>query len=517
MINDAHSVQPLEDVSKDVEENDGLPTYRESGGDRMKDQFADLDAIAQAELVRQRRVSPLDLVDAAIARIQALNSKLNAVIIPLFEQARAQAKSGAIPDGPFRGVPFLMKDLGAAYGGDPLYMGMKLLRDARFIAPHDSYLAAKFKAAGFVCVGKTNTPELGLITTTEPEAFGPSRNPWDVTRSTGGSSGGSAAAVASRMVAVAHANDGGGSIRIPASECGLVGLKPSRGRISLGPDTGDAWHGFVTEHVVTRSVRDTAAVLDQTAGYMPGDPYAAPVQRGPFFRDAIAPPEQRLRIGLMRRTPRGANELHPDCLAAVDDAASVLQSLGHSVEESHPAALDESLSIMEPFVAVISGHTAMVLDQLGTLVGRKITAEDVEPWTWFLAEQGFGLSASNYLGAIQVLQILSRQFMQWWADGFDLLLIPTLASPPPLLGELVITRDGLAEGMRRLLDLSPYCAFFNITGQPAISLPLFWNSSNLPIGVQLVADFGREDLLIRVAAQLEQARPWKDRRPPVCG
>jgi amidase len=482
----------------------------------MKDQFADLDAIAQAELVRQRRVSPLELVDAAIARIDALNSKLNAVIIPLFEQARAQAKSGAIPDGPFRGVPFLMKDLGAAYGGDPLYMGMKLLRDARFVAPRDSYLAAKFKAAGFVCIGKTNTPELGLIITTEPEAFGPSRNPWEVTRSTGGSSGGSAAAVAARMVPVAHANDGGGSIRIPASECGLVGLKPSRGRVSLGPDTGDAWHGFVTEHVVTRSVRDTAAVLDQTAGYMPGDPYAAPAQRGPFFRDASAPPEQRLRIGLMRRTPRGANELHPDCLAAVDDAASVLQSLGHSVEESHPAALDESLSVMEPFVAVVSGHTAMVLDQLGAVVGRKIAAEDVEPWTWFLAEQGSALSASNYLAAIQVLQILSRQFMQWWADGFDLLLIPTLASPPPLLGELVITREGLAEGMRRVLDLSPYCAFFNITGQPAISLPLFWNSSNLPIGIQLVADFGREDLLIRVAAQLEQARPWNDRRPPVC-
>jgi amidase len=481
----------------------------------MKDQFADLDAIAQAELVRQRRVSPLELVDAAIARIEALNPQLNAVIIPLFDQARAQAKSGAIPDGPFRGVPFLMKDLGAAYGGDPLYMGTRLLRDAHFIAPHDTYLAAKFKAAGFICLGKTNTPELGLITTTEPEAFGPSHNPWDLTRSTGGSSGGSAVAVAARMVAVAHANDGGGSIRIPASECGLVGLKPSRGRVSLGPDTGDAWHGFVIEHVVTRSVRDTAAVLDQTAGYMAGDPYAAPAQRGPFLRDAVAPPE-RLRIGLMRRTPRGANALHPDCLAAVDDTASALQSLGHSVEESHPAALDESLSIMEPFVAVISGHTAMVLDQLGTLVGRKITAEDVEPWTWFLAEQGFALSASNYLSAIQVLQILSRQFMQWWAGGFDLLLIPTLASPPPLLGELVITRDGLAEGLRRLLDLSPYCAFFNITGQPAISLPLFWNSANLPIGVQLVADFGREDLLIRVAAELEQARPWKDRRPPVC-
>jgi amidase len=481
----------------------------------MKDQFADLDAIAQAELVRRREVSPLELVDAAIGRIEALNPRLNAVITPLFDQARALAKSGAIPDGPFRGVPFLMKDLLAAYGGDPLYMGMKLLRDAHFIAPHDTYLAAKFKAAGFICVGKTNTPELGLITTTEPEAFGPARNPWDLARSTGGSSGGSAAAVAARMVALAHANDGGGSIRIPASECGLVGLKPSRGRVSLGPDTGDAWHGFVIEHVVTRSVRDTAAVLDAIAGNMPGDPYAAPAQRGPFIRDAGAQPE-RLRIGLMRRTPRGSAALHPDCVAAVDDAARALQALGHHVEEAHPAALDEIQSIMEPFVAVVSGHTAMLLDQLGSFIGRRLTAEDVEPWTWFLAELGSGLSASRYLFSIQLLQLMSRRLMQWWADGFDLLLAPTLAAPPPLLGTLVVARDAVDEGARRLLEFSPYCAFFNISGQPAISLPLYWNSSNLPIGVQLAADFGREDLLIRVAAQLEQARPWKDRKPPVC-
>src|ERR1700751_4309664 len=306
----------------------------------MKDQFADLDAIAQAELVRQRRVSPLELVDAAIDRIHALNPRLNAVIIPLFDQARAQAKSGAIPDGPFRGVPFLLKDLGAAYGGDPLYMGMRLLRDAHFVAPHDTYLAAKFKAAGFICLGKTNTPERGLITTTEPEAFGPSRNPWDVTRSTGGSSGGSAAAVAARMVAVAHANDGGGSIRIPASECGLVGLKPSRGRVSLGPDVGDAWHGLAIEHVVTRSVRDSAAVLDAIAGNMPGDPYSAPPQRRPFVQE-IGTRRGRLRIGVMKRSPKGGSPLHPDCAAAVEEVAKLLQSLGHSVQESHPAALDE--------------------------------------------------------------------------------------------------------------------------------------------------------------------------------
>jgi amidase len=266
----------------------------------MNDQFAELDATAQAELVRKKEVSPLDLVDAAIGRIESLNPRLNAVIIPLFDKARALAQSGAIPDGPFRAVPFLLKDLGCVSAEDPNYMGTRLLRDARFVAPRDTYLATKFNASGFLCLGKTNTPELGLLPTTEPETFGPSRNPWDTTRSTGGSSGGSAAAVASRMVAVAHANDGGGSIRIPASECGLVGLKPSRGRVSWGPDAAEVWHGLMIEHVVTRSVRDSAAVLDAIAGYMPGDPYSAPLQHGPFLHEVGADPG-RLRIGFMRR------------------------------------------------------------------------------------------------------------------------------------------------------------------------------------------------------------------------
>jgi amidase len=480
----------------------------------MKGEFANLDATAQAELIREKEATPQELVDAAIESVEKLNPQLNAVITPLFDKARAQAKSGAIPDGPFRGVPFMLKDLMCASGGDPIYFGMRLLRDARIVAPYDTYLAAKFKAAGFICIGKTNTPELGLNATTEPEAFGASRNPWNTNHSTGGSSGGSAAAVASRMVAMAHANDGGGSIRIPASECGLVGLKPSRGRVSWGPDTGDAWHGLAIEGVVTRSVRDTAGVLDAIAGNMPGDPYSAPPQRRPFIAEAGANPEQ-LRVGVMKRTQADGAPLHPDCLAAVDNAARLMQSLGHHVEESHPAALDEP-EYVNWFNNVVCGHAAATIDQIGNLLGRKINAEDVEPWTWRLYERGSQISASEYLGAIQGLQVWTRRVAQWWAENFDLLLTPTIAQPPPPLGTLVMTPEEPDRGWQRLTDLIQFTPAYNATGKPAISLPLHWNREGLPIGVQLVAAFGHEDLLIQAAAQLEEAQPWKDRRPPVC-
>jgi amidase len=480
----------------------------------MKYELANLDATEQAELVRKKEASPLELVDAAIARIQEINPQLNAVIVPLFQKARAQAKDGPIPEGPFWGVPFLLKDLVCASGGDPIYDGMRLLREARTLAPYDTYLAAKFKAAGFICLGKTNTPELGLNGTTEPEAFGPTRNPWDPTRSTGGSSGGSAAAVASRMVAVGHANDGGGSIRIPASECGLVGLKPSRGRVSLGPDFGDAWHGLAIEGVVTRSVRDTAAVLDAIAGNMPGDPYSAPPQRRPFAQEVAAGPG-RLRIGLMKRSPKGGAPLHPDCVAAVEDAAKLMQSLGHTVEESHPAALDEHEHV-ERFTDVVCCHTVLTLEQIGVTIGKKITRDDVEFWTWTLVERGARLSAGQYLAAIHWLQLWSRRVSQWWSEGFDLLLTPTIAEPPPPLGTLVTSREAPTRGWERLMDLIQFTPPYNATGQPAISLPLYWNGAGLPIGTQLVAAFGREDLLIQVASQAEQARPWRARRPPIC-
>ncbi len=472
-----------------------------------------LDATAQAELVRKGEVTPLELVDAAIARIEKVNPKLNAIITPLFEKARTQARSSALPSGPFHGVPFLLKDLACATAGDPIHSGMRVLKEARYVAPHDTYLAAKFVAAGFICVGKTNTPELGLVPTTEPAAYGASRNPWNLNHSTGGSSGGSAAAVAAGLAPVGHANDGGGSIRVPASECGLIGLKPSRGRVSLGPDVGEMWQGFAIEGVVTRSVRDTASILDAIAGNMPGDPYASPPQQRPFIQEVGANPG-KLRIGFMKRAPQGNAPLHADCVAAVEATAHALAALGHNVEEAHPAALDEA-EFLRHFASVVTAHASVALEQIGQLLGRTLTENDVEPWTWANAERGHKCSAGQYLVALNWLQTWSRRIAQWWANGFDLLLTPTMGTPPPLLGELVATRETVRLVAKRIYGLMQFTPQFNITGQPAVSLPLHWNAAGLPIGVQLVGALGQEALLIQVAAQLERACPWKDNWPQV--
>jgi amidase len=479
----------------------------------MTDDLASLDATAQAALVRAREISPVELIDAAIARIKTVNPQLNAVIIPLFEQARAQAASTTLPEGPFRGVPLLIKDLVCQTKGDPYHAGMRLLRERQWTADHDTYLAAKFRAAGFICVGRTNVPELGPIPTTEPLAYGPTHNPWDTTRSPGGSSGGSAAAVASGMVPVAHGNDGGGSIRIPSSACGLVGLKPSHGRTSQGPDMGDAWNGAIAEHVLTRSVRDTAAVLDAVAGPMPGDPCVAPPPARPF-RDEVGANPGRLRIGLLTQATGHLAEVHADCVAAAQDAARLLASLGHVVEESYPPALDDA-EFQVHFGAVVTSWTARDLDFWSAQTGHTIGPHDVEPYTWALAEMGRAVSAKDYVAAAVWLQAYTRRLASWWAGGFDLLLTPTMAEPPVKLGELTATPDNPMRGFLRSIPFVAFTAVFNVTGQPAISLPLYWNAQGLPIGAHLVAAYGREDLLIRIAAQLEQARPWSQRRPPV--
>jgi amidase len=481
------------------------------------DEILDLDGVAQADLVRRGEVNPLELVNAAIARIERVNPQINAIIIPLFDKARTLARSGSIANGPLSGVPFLRKDLLCPSAGDPQHDGMRLLRELDYVAPHDSYLAAKFKAAGLIAIGKTNTPELGLNVTTEPEAYGASRNPWSPSHSTGGSSGGSAAAVAARVVAIGHGGDGGGSIRIPASECGLVGLKPSRGRVSPGPDFGEVWHGFATEGVITRSVRDTATVLDAIAGNMPGDVYSAPPQSRPFV-DELAVRPRRFRIGMMRREPHDGAPLHPDCRAAVEDAARLLESLDHRVEESHPEALDENRLMWHHFTNIVSCQTVSAIEQYEQIAGRKINAEDVEIGTWYFVERGKDVSAANYLSSIQWVHAWARRVAHWWSErGFDLLMTPTLATPPPRLGALIPTRENPTGHIDHLMAIIQFTPQFNASGQPAISLPLYWNGEGLPIGIQLVAPFGREDMLLQVAVELEKARPWSERRPPIHG
>jgi len=476
----------------------------------VSDELLRLDATAQAERVRRGELTPAELTRAAIERIERWNPHLNAVIHPLFEKALAQAESPALPRGPFRGVPFLVKDVVCHTAGDPYHCGMRFLRDLGWREERDTTLAARFRAAGFVLVGKTNTPELASSPTTEPLAYGPTRNPWDPERTPGGSSGGSAAAVAAGLVPVAHGNDMGGSIRIPASACGLVGLKPTRARSTLGPDFGEYWWALTHEHVLTRSVRDSAAVLDAIAGAAPGDPYTAPAPARPFA-DEVGRTPGRLRVGLRTRRPGGGEEAHADCRAAVERAGRLLEELGHAVEWASPGALDVASDGSE--FAIIAAAIARDLDRWSQRTGRPIGASDVEPSNWFVAEVGRSLSGPRIFGAMERLQHQARELASWWCEGFDLLLTPTLGEPPPRLGWLGAGGGGPPELLARFGRFAPFTTPFNVSGQPALSLPLFWNAAGLPIGVQLVAAFAREDLLLRVAAQLEEAAPWRDRWP----
>ena len=479
----------------------------------MAHDLASLDATAQAELVAKGECSPAELVDAAIARIDKVNPAINAVIHELFDRARAEAAAPDLPDGPFKGVPFVLKDLACHMKGEPFHEGMALLKRLGWSEDFETSLARRFREAGLIVVGKTNTPELGILPTTEPAAYGPSRNPWDITRSTGGSSGGSAAAVAAGLVPAGHANDGGGSIRIPASECGLVGLKPSRGRVSLAPEFGDVMGGLTVELAVTRSVRDAATFLDIASGYEPGDPFVAPDPSRPF-RDEVAAGPGPLRIGLLTAAPGDGFPVHADCVEAAESAARLLESLGHRVEVSHPAALDDP-DYTGHFITNWAAGAAWNLDYWSRRIGTPVVAEDVEPLTWALAELGRSNTAAAWLEAREWLQLNTRESARWWEeDGFDLLLTPTLAEPPPPLGSFDSPPDNPLHGLFRAAALVPFTPPFNVSGQPAISLPLHWSAEGLPIGVQLVAAYGREDVLIRVAGQLEVAAPWADRRPP---
>lgn len=475
--------------------------------------LAALDATAQAELVRTGQVTPAELVAAAVARAEQVNGELNAIIHPRYEEAVAEA-GGDLPDGPFTGVPFVLKDLDGTAAGQPLHAGTRFLKDHGYVAPADSELTARFRDAGLVVIGRTNTPELGLVTTTEPVAYGPSRNPWDTGRSTGGSSGGSAAAVAAGIVPMGHAGDGGGSIRIPASECGLVGLKPSRGRITAGPEVGEAWAGLVARLAVTRSVRDAAALLDAVAGKGVGDPYWAPSPARPYVDELTADPGT-LRIGWTAATFDGSVETDPQVAAATEATANLLEQLGHQVTQASPPALADG-SAVAYFLTAYTAWVARELDHLSELVGAPLTEDGFEAGTWAIAEAGRLVSATQYLEALEGLHGVTRRTVAWWeVDGFDLLLTPTIPELPPTLGQFGSTKEEPMSGLFRSVGPSSFNAPFNITGQPGISVPLHVSEEGLPIGMQLVAAPAREDLLIRLAAQLEQALPWADRRPAV--
>jgi amidase len=467
-----------------------------------------LDATAQAELVRKKQVKPIELVEATIERIQRVNPAINAVITPMYDQAR-QAVEGTIPTGPFTGVPFLLKDLGPMYQGVRMTMGSRLTQF--MVAPMDSELTTRYKKAGLITVGKTNTPEFGLVPTTEPRLFGPTRNPWDTTRTTGGSSGGSAAAVAAGIVPMAHANDGGGSIRIPASACGVFGLKPTRARVSLAPLFGDQLNGLTIDHAVTRTVRDSAALLDATAGPVPGDPYWAPPPERPYLQEVGADPG-RLRIAFTQQKLYGEGELHPDAIAGVRDTAKLCEDLGHEVTEAHPTLNGEQL--VEAFTVMWQAGVAETIAAIAQVIGRQPNDSEIEPLTRTLAEEGQKIDAASYLLAVSQMQLMARQVAAF-QEQYDLWLTPTLGEPPVPLGTFDSPPDDPMYGFTRAAEFVPFTPLQNATGQPAMSVPLYWNDDGLPIGSHFVARFGDEATLFRLAAQLEEARPWTHKRPPV--
>lgn len=490
-------------------------------------EYGNFDAVGLAALVREGQVSPTELLDEALERTAAVNPRINAVIHLMENRAREAIASG-LPDGPFRGVPFLIKDLMTAYAGEPMRMGSRLFRD--YVPADDEELTRRYRRAGLVIFGKTNTPEFGLTNVTEPELFGPTRNPWNLELTSSGSSGGSAAAVAARIVPAANANDGGGSIRTPASNCGLVGLKPSRGRNPAGPHTPDVWFGMIGEHVVSRTVRDSAALLDATAGDYPPQLMKLPRPERPFLDETIRDPG-RLRVAFSFDPGLGTS-LHPENRKALDATTARLAGLGHELVEVRLPLPPEAF--IEHYSALVAADTAAQLRAARTLVQREASSDDVELATWVLAKLGEALSAADVAEALREVQAFSRQWLGWSA-AFDVLLTPAVGVPPMRIGAyampalqrqglklltalpaaaLLSQRSKIVEASEAVFEAAPYTMVANATGQPSMSLPLHWTEDGLPMGMLFTARTGDEATLFRLAAQLEQAMPWKDRRPP---
>jgi len=469
-------------------------------------EYAEYDGLGLADLVRRKEVSPAELVTLAYSAIERLNPQLNAVICRLEDHAQKTIEAGPSM-GPFHGVPFLLKDLMTSLAGVPTNGACRLSEG--YTRSYDSDLVSRFKASGVVIIGKTNTPELGMNASTEPVFNGPTHNPWDLTLTPGGSSGGSAAAVAAGIVPMAHANDGGGSTRIPATCCHLVGLKPTRGRNPAGPDLGEIWNGFVSEHILSRSVRDTAAMLDFTAGPWPGDPYFAPPPER-LFLDEIGRDPGKLRIAFTDIAASGV-PVHEDCKAAVMDTVKYLCDLGHEVEEAAPD-YDQS-AFAEAFVVIMAAHCAAFMEDIAATTGRTPSSDTLERVNLWVLEEGRRYSALDMVRAMNRLNITCRQVGEFF-ETYDILLTPGLATPPPPLGYLFADNEGI-EVWDRMRNFTPFTHIFNATGQPAISVPAMLNAKGLPIGVQLVGRYAEDGCLLSLASQLENRRPWGADRPPV--
>lgn len=463
------------------------------------------DAVGLAELVAQRDVSPAELLDAALARLNEVNPVLNAVVRTLEPQARRAIESG-LPSGPFSGVPYLLKDVTTQMAGEITTNGSRLFANAR--ALDDSALVASYKRAGFVIFGKTNSPEFGLAGITEPELWGPTLNPWNLGRTCGGSSGGAAAAVAAGIVPAAQASDGGGSIRIPASCCGLFGFKPSRGRISMAPQ-GEGWGGLTVLHAVTRSVRDSAAILDASCRPVLGDPYHLAPPQTPF-REEVRRDPGKLRIAMLAYNLNDSAQ-DPQCTAAVRETAKLCETLGHTVEEARlPASLK---NLLDTAMAIVGTTVALNLQREADRRGRAISEDEIEPLSRLVWERAKSVTGVQYAQAIQAMHNAGRVAAKWMGS-YDVLLLSTMGALPIPTGLL---KDGVAnieQLSAKHANFAPNTQLFNATGQPAMSVPLAMSSEGLPIGIQFAARTGEDATLFRLAGQLEKVRPWADLKPP---
>lgn len=472
-------------------------------------EYGQYDALGLAELVQRKEVSAEELLGAALARAEAAQKELNCFSALFPEIAEQQIKDG-LPDGPFTGAPYATKDLGVEIKGAPLTGGSRAYKDN--VAARDSVITGRYRTAGLTLFGQTTSPEYGLTTSTESLLYGQTRNPWNTEKTSGGSSGGASAAVAAGVLPLAQASDGGGSIRIPAACCGLFGMKPSRGRIPMGPGRTENWNGLSTVHAVSRSVRDNAALMDATHGTERGVRYDAPPPEQSYLSCLEKDPAP-LKIALWPVAPNGTQP-HAEARAGLDSTVKLLTSLGHAVEEAAPALDGEALG--KGMGAVVAAHSAVMKENRGRELGRDLTEEDLEPVTWRMAELGQSLPMAELVKADHAFIEAAVRFEAFLDDGgFDMILAPTLSMPPVDLGLLGLNPPDMDEYAKLVVAFAPHCPLFNQIGAPAMSVPLHWTADGLPLGIMFGARYGREDMLYTLAGQLERAQPWFDRIPPV--